>query len=53
MFAGLVIIEADKTPVKNVDDLSKLIDAKKGSALLLKVIDNQGNTRFVGLEIPE
>ena len=53
LFAGLVIIEADKIPVKNVDDLAELIEAKKGSALLLKVIDNQGNTRFVGLEIPE
>jgi serine protease Do len=53
LFVGLVIVEADKTPVKNVDDLSELIEAKKGSALLIKVIDNQGNTRFVGLEIPE
>jgi len=53
LFVGLVIVEADKTPVKNIDDLSELIDAKKGSALLLKVIDNQGNTRFVGLEIPD
>jgi serine protease Do len=53
LFTGLVIVEADKTPVKNVDDLSDMIEAKKGSALLIKVIDNQGNTRFVGLEIPE
>jgi serine protease Do len=53
LFVGLLIVEADKTPVKNVDDLSELIDAKKGSALLMKVVDNQGNTRFVGLEIPE
>jgi len=53
LFVGLVIVEADKTPVKNVDDLSELIEAKKGSALLMKVVDNQGNTRFVGLEIPE
>ncbi len=53
LFAGLVIVEADKTPVKNVDDFSELIEAKKGSALLIKVIDNKGNTRFVGLEIPE
>ena len=53
LFAGLVIVEADKTPINNVNDLSELIDAKKGSALLMKVIDNQGNTRFIGLEIPE
>ncbi len=53
LFTGLVIVEADKTPVKNVEDLSAMIKAKKGSALLIKVIDNQGNTRFIGLEIPE
>jgi len=53
LFVGLVIVEADKTPINNVDDLSELIEAKKGSALLMKVVDNQGNTRFVGLEIPE
>ncbi len=53
LFTGLVIVEADKTPVKNVEDLSDMIESKKGSALLIKVIDNQGNTRFIGLEIPE
>ncbi len=53
LFTGLVIVEADKTPVKNVEDLSDMIESKKGSALLIKVIDNKGNTRFVGLEIPE
>jgi len=52
LFVGLVIVEADKIPVINVDDLSELIETKKGSALLIKVMDNQGNTRFVGLEIP-
>jgi len=53
LFAGLVIVEADKTPVKDVEVLSDMIESKKGSALLIKVIDNQGNTRFIGLEIPE
>ncbi len=53
LFTGLVIVEADKTPVKHVDDFTELVEAKKGSALLIKVVDNQGNTRFVGLEIPE
>ncbi len=53
LFSGLVIVEADKTPINNVDDLSDLVEEKKGSALLIKVIDDQGNTRFVGIEIPE
>ncbi len=53
LFSGLVIVEADKDDVYNVDDLSDAIDRKKGSALLLKVLDKQGNARFVGLEIPE
>lgn len=53
LFAGLVIIEAGKTEINDVNDLTDLVDAKRGSALLLKVVDKQGNNRFVGLEIPE
>ncbi|MBT8392586.1 MAG: Do family serine endopeptidase [Ignavibacteriaceae bacterium] len=52
LFAGLVIVEADKEEVHNVDDLKNALEDKKGSALLMKVIDKQGNARFVGLEIP-
>jgi len=53
LFAGLVIVEVDKEPVYNVNDFSKLVENKKGSAVLLKVLDKQGNARFVGLEIPQ
>jgi serine protease Do len=53
LFAGLVIIEAGKTKIDNVNELTDIVDAKRGSALLLKVIDKEGNNRFVGLEIPE
>ncbi|MGD8306688.1 MAG: PDZ domain-containing protein, partial [Ignavibacteria bacterium] len=53
LFAGLVITEADKKDINDVNDFSDVIELKKGSAILLKVIDNQGNTRFVGIEIPE
>lgn len=53
LFAGLVIVEADKEKVENVDDLKSVINSKKGSALLLKVVDKDGNNRFVGIEIPE
>lgn len=53
LFAGLVILEADRKEIDNVDDFTKAIDGKRGSALLLKVVDNKGNNRFVGLEIPK
>jgi serine protease Do len=53
LFAGLVIVEADKEPVENVDDFKSIIDSKRGSAVLIKVVDKDGNNRFVGIEIPE
>jgi serine protease Do len=53
LFAGLVIVEIDKEPVYNINDFSKMVENKKGSAMLMKVLDRQGNARFVGLEIPE
>ncbi|MCH7774343.1 MAG: trypsin, partial [Bacteroidetes bacterium] len=53
LFAGLVILEADKKEINDVNELTDIVDAKRGSALLLKVVDKQGNTRFVGLEIPK
>ncbi len=53
LFAGLIITEADKEKVNNVDNFKEIINNKKGSALLLKVVDKDGNNRFVGIEIPE
>ncbi len=53
LFAGLVILEADKEKIDDVQEFSDLVESKRGSALLLKVVDSKGNTRFVGLEIPE
>ena len=53
LFSGLIIIEADKEKIDSVDDFKKIFDKKKGSALLLKVVDKEGNNRFVGIEIPE
>ncbi|MFZ1519916.1 MAG: Do family serine endopeptidase [Ignavibacteriaceae bacterium] len=50
---GLVIVEADKKKIKDVGSLEDIIDSKKGKAVLLKVQDKEGNTRFVGLEIPD
>lgn len=53
LFNGLVIVEADKKKVTDVNSLEKIINSKKGKAVLLKVQDKDGNSRFVGLEIPE
>ncbi len=53
LFAGLVITEANKEKVDNVEDFRNIVNEKKGSALLLKVVDKDGNNRFVGIEIPE
>jgi serine protease Do len=52
LFRGLTIVEADKEPVKDVSSLSKILQSKKGEAVLLKVQDSSGNTRFVGIELP-
>jgi len=53
LFAGLVIVEADKEDVEDIDDFKSIIDSKRGSAVLIKVVDKDGNNRFVGIEIPE
>lgn len=53
LFAGLIITEANKEKVNNVNDFRRIVDEKKGSALLIKVVDKDGNNRFVGIEIPE
>jgi len=53
LFAGLVITEANKEKVENVNEFKNIVNEKKGSALLIKVVDKDGNNRFVGIEIPE
>jgi len=53
LFAGLIITEIDKQKVDTVTDLENKIESKKGKAVLLKVVDKEGTSRFVGLEIPE
>ena len=53
LFKDLIIVEADRKTVKDVSSFTKIIESKKREAVLLKVQDSKGNTRFVGLEIPE
>ncbi|HKI78856.1 MAG TPA: Do family serine endopeptidase [Ignavibacteriaceae bacterium] len=50
---NLVIVEANKKKIDNVRELKEAFKSKKGSAVLLKVVDNKGNSVFVGLNIPE
>lgn len=52
LFRGLVILEIDRKSINDVDSFKKYVEDKKGEAVLLKVQDAEGNTRFVGLEIP-
>ena len=51
--SGLVIVEADKKKVNDVAGFEKIVESKKGKAVLLKVQDKDGNSRYVGLEIPK
>lgn len=53
LMPNIVITEADSKPIDNVQDFKKLIDGKKGSAVLLRVKDSKGTSMFVGLDIPE
>jgi serine protease Do len=50
---NLVITQVDRKKIDSVDDLDNIIKSKKGDAILLKVVDDQGRSRLVGLEIPE
>ncbi len=50
---GLIITKADKKNVSSVAQLKEIIEKKKGSAILIEVADKNGNSRFIGLEIPE
>lgn len=50
---GLVITEVDRKAVDSVAEFEDAIEAKRGSAVLIKVVDRNGNSRFVGLDVPD
>jgi serine protease Do len=50
---GTVITQVDRKEVSSVSEFKSLINKKKGDAVLLKIVDQSGTTRFVGLEIPK
>jgi serine protease Do len=53
LFKDLVITEADRKKIKDVEEFKSILDSRKGEAVLLKIRDVEGNTRFVGLDIPD
>jgi serine protease Do len=53
LFPGLIITEIDRIKIDSVSELEDIIDDNKGKAVLLKVVDEGGTSRFVGMEIPE
>jgi serine protease Do len=50
---GLVITSADRKDISSVSDLQEIIESKKGQAVLLRIVDSQGTSRLVGVEIPK
>ncbi len=53
LYPGAVITEVDKKEIESVEDFEKIVKSKKGKAMLLKIKHENGNSSFVGLEIPE
>lgn len=51
--AGYVIVEADRQSVDSIDELKKIIESKKGSAVLFKIMTDKDQSRFVALRIPK
>lgn len=51
---GMVVVEANKKPVKSAQELSKILrGAKSGSTVLLRVVTGQGGSRLLrALRIP-
>jgi len=50
---GFVITSADRKDINSVSELKSIFEKKKGQAVLLKVVDSQGTSRLVGLELPK
>jgi serine protease Do len=49
-----VIIEADRRKVSSVSDLKRIIESHKpGDAIMLRVKDKSGTSRFVAIQIPK
>jgi len=49
---GSVIVSADHKEVNAVSELKSIIENKKGQSILLKLVDKDGNSRLIGIDIP-
>jgi len=52
LFRGLVITEIDRKKIETVSEMKEILEDKKGEAILLKVVDAEGTSRYVGIELP-
>ena len=50
---GIIITEVDREEINSVSDFEEMVEGKEGEAVLIKVVDRNGTSRFVGLEVPE
>jgi serine protease Do len=48
-----VIVSVDRKEVKSASELQSMLDNKKGKAVLIKIVDPQGNSALIGLDIPK
>ena len=52
--SNYVIVEADRKKLSSVNDFKRVVENHKpGDAIMLRVKDQQGNARFVALQIPK
>ncbi|HEX2984456.1 MAG TPA: PDZ domain-containing protein, partial [Ignavibacteriales bacterium] len=50
--SGYAITEVNKKKINSVSEFEDIVEANKGKAILLKVVDGRGNSVFAGIDIP-
>lgn len=53
LFRGLVITSVNNKPLNSVAEFTEILEERRGNAILLGIQDREGNSRFIGLKIPE
>ncbi|HEX3073796.1 MAG TPA: Do family serine endopeptidase [Ignavibacteriales bacterium] len=51
--SGYAITEVNKKKINSVSEFEDIVEANKGKAILLKVVDGRGNSVFAGIVIPQ
>ncbi len=49
---GRVVTEVGRKPVRNVSDFESVINSNKGKAVGMTVLDDEGDSRFVSVKVP-